>query len=83
MKVLSEVTHEDGSGWMATVEVRGVVFSASYVNGKVNSRMGNYKFPPRVPRWVGGYVQKWAEKQVAALPAEYHAKHRELYGVAA
>lgn len=82
MKVQSETVYEDGSGWMAVVEVRGVVFSARHVNGQVRSEMGSYKFPPRVPRWVGGYVQKWAEKQVAALPAEYHQKHRELYGVA-
>ena len=83
MNITNETVYEDGSGWVALVSVKGIAFRASHVNGKVTCGLAPYKFAPRVPKWVGGYVQKWAEERVAALPADYHSKHNELYGVAA
>jgi hypothetical protein len=83
MNIQHERVFSDGSGWEALVVVRGVMFSARHVAGRVSSGMGNYKYPPRMPKWVGGYVQKWAEKRVAELPAEYHEAHRKVYELGA
>jgi hypothetical protein len=79
MNVTSETVYEDGSGWTALVNVKGIAFVASHVNNKVNVQMAPYKFAPRIAKWMPAYVQKWANERVAALPADYHQKHKEIY----
>jgi hypothetical protein len=71
----------DGSGINATVELRGVVFGVNYVKGEVRVHLAPYKYPPRFPKWYRTHVEKWAREQVGAMPAEWHAMHRELYGI--
>lgn len=79
MKVVSEVIQPDASAWSALVEVRGVLFRASYVANRLNCGLAPYKHAPRRPRWYLESVQRWAEKKVAALPADWMKMHREMY----
>lgn len=79
MKIISEVTQPDGSAWSAVVEVRGVAFVANYVANRLTCSLAPYRHAPRRPRWYLESVQRWAEKQVAALPADWMQMHRDLY----
>jgi hypothetical protein len=64
---------------MATVLVKGIMFRASHVNNVVSASLAPYKHAPRVDRWMGPYVQKWAEKRVSELPELYHKRHKAMY----
>lgn len=82
MQVLNETIEQDGSAWTAIVNVRGVLFRAGLVANRLQVGRVPYKFPPRTPRWAEKAVREWAEKRVAQLPAEWMAKHREMYAAA-
>jgi hypothetical protein len=79
MNVMSQTAEIDGSAWVAVVAVAGVIYRAGYVANKLTCGLGPYKHAPRRPRWAEKAVREWAEKQVAALPADWHQKHREMY----
>lgn len=79
MKVISENMVEDGSAWNAVVEVRGVLYVASFVASKLAVRLAPYKHNPRRPRWAIESVQKWAQEKVQALPAAWIAQHEAMY----
>lgn len=81
MQVENQVTQPDASAWTAVVVVAGAKFVASYVAGKVTAKLAPYKHQPRRPRWAIGHVQKWAEAEVAKLPAEWHQAHKALYQI--
>lgn len=77
MLILEETTYSDGSGWLALVDVRGVLFAAHHVAGEVRVRKVHEK--PRATIWAANYVRTWAEQQVANLPADYHRAHSAMY----
>ncbi len=79
MKIISDFAHEDGSGWAAVVEVRGVLFRASLVASTLSVGLVPYRHPPRRPRWAKQAVQAWAEERVRALPADWLQAHQDLY----
>ena len=79
MKVIRQEMYEDGSAWVAVVEINGVVYRASYVENKLNCSIGPYKHNPKPPRWCIKAVQEWAEKQVKNFPPEWIKAHREMY----
>lgn len=79
MQVEKLVQETDGSSWGAVVRVQGVIFVASYVANRLSVHLGPYKHAPRRPRWAEEHVKRWAEKQVAELPAEWIHKHQALY----
>lgn len=79
VQVITETLHEDGSGWMAAVQVAGVVYRASFVAGRLSVSLGPYKHNPRRPRWALGVVRSWAESRVALLSPEWLALHSSLY----
>lgn len=79
MNIISMTAESDGSSWVAVVEVRGVVYRAGFVAGRLSCGLGPYKHAPRRPRWAEKSVREWAEKQVAQLPAEWMEKHRAMY----
>ena len=79
MQVVSQDLQDDGSAWAAVVVVAGVMFRASYVANRLTCGIAPYKNNPRRPRWAIGAVQRWAEQQVAAIPADWMAMHREMY----
>lgn len=79
MLVLSETTFEDGSAWSAVVNVRGVVYRASFVDSKLSVGIGPYKHRPRRPRWAEQSVRVWAQARVATLPASWMALHTAMY----
>ncbi|CAM4395776.1 hypothetical protein [Bordetella pseudohinzii] len=80
MKVRSEVIQPDASAWSAVVEVRGVVFVASFVANRLVCRLAPYRHPPRYPKWCLEYVQRWAQARIASLPANWMQAHQALYG---
>lgn len=79
MNIISDFAHDDGSSWAAVVEVRGVLFRASFVASTLSVGLVPYRHPPRRPRWLEKAVRAWAEKRVEALPAAWMAAHQELY----
>ncbi len=83
MQVEAITQQPDASAWSAVVRVQGLVYVASYVAARLTVKLGPYKHPPRRPRWHLESVRKWAEQQVAALPAEWIAAHRAMYQEAA
>lgn len=83
MLILSETAFDDGSAWCAVVNIRGVVYRASFVASKLSVGLGPYKHRPHRPRWAEGAVRKWAEARVKALPASWMAAHEAMYAQAA
>jgi hypothetical protein len=81
MQIESQTTQADASAWSAVVIVSGVRFVASFVAGKITADIAPYKFPPRRPRWAVASVKKWAETEVAKLPAAWHQAHASMYGI--
>lgn len=79
MNLIHEEMQDDGSGWVAVVEVAGVKFRASYVNNKLLVGLVPYKHNPRRPRWAEKSVMQWASKRVAGFDAEWMSKHRSIY----
>ena len=80
MQVENVTQQADGSAWTALVRVRGALFVAAYVAGRLTVQLCPYKNAPKRPRWAPEAVQTWAAAQVAALPADWHALHRAMYG---
>jgi len=80
MLIRSEVTQPDASAWSAVVEVRGVVFAASFVANRLTCRLVPYRHPPRYPKWYLEHVRRWAETRLALLPEAWMLAHTELYG---
>ena len=79
MRVINTELYDDGSAWNATVEIGGVVYVASYVDNKLDVRLGQYRHNPRRPRWHMKAVREWAEKQLKSIPAEWFLMHEEMY----
>ena len=79
MLILSETTFDDASSWCAVLNVRGVIYRASFVASRLTVGLGPYKHPPRRPPWAGEYVRKWAESRVAALSPSWLAAHAAMY----
>jgi hypothetical protein len=80
MKVISETLHEDGSGWNAVVEIRGVMYVAHYVSNRLTVHLGPYKHAPRRARWLPDAVTAWATKRVAeVLTPAWLDLHRAMY----
>lgn len=79
MQVIENTTYSDGSGWLASVRVQGVLYVCNYVANKLTVQLGPYKHAPRRPRWHVQHVTKWAEQQVAALTPEWLELHRAMY----
>lgn len=79
MKVETIKMEQDGSAWSAIVRVQGIVYVATYVANKLQVRLGPYKHAPRRPGWALESVQRWATAQIASLPADWLALHREMY----
>lgn len=81
MKIIHQTIQEDASAWTAVVEVRGVLYRASYVATKLAVGLIPYKHPPRRPRWAEQSVRTWAEKQIATLPEAWIRMHCALYEI--
>jgi hypothetical protein len=79
MQIIHEVAHEDGSAWVASVRVKGVLYVASYVASTLSVKLGPYKHAPRRPRWAEQSVRTWAEKRVAVLSEAWMSLHRAMY----
>ncbi len=79
MKVRNEVVQPDASAWSAVLEVRGVVFVASFVANRLTCRLAPYRHPPRYPKWCLEHVQRWAEGRIALLPHGWMLAHHALY----
>lgn len=80
MQVQNEIIEQDGSAWASVVVVKGVIYRASYVAGKIQCALGPYKHAPAGrPRWALESVKKWAEKRVAELPKDWHEAHNAMY----
>lgn len=71
-------TFEDGSGWNAIVEVKGLIVIASFTE-KLNVQLAPYTHPQRAPKWVFDYVRKWAETEIDKLGSDWIKKNREMY----
>jgi hypothetical protein len=82
MVILFEEAFDDGSSWSAVVNLKGVVYRASYVASKLTVGLAPYKHRPRRPRWAENAVRKWAEERVAALPSSWIAAHAAMYAQA-
>jgi len=81
MKIISDFAHDDGSAWAAVVEVRGVLFRASFVASRLTVGLVPYRHPPRRPRWLEKAVRGWAENRSKALPASWMLAHQDLYHI--
>jgi hypothetical protein len=79
MEIIESTTYSDGSGWLASVRVQGVLYVANFVNNRLTVQLGPYKHASRRPRWHIKHVTQWAEKQVAALTPEWLELHRAMY----
>ena len=79
MKVISQEMYDDGSAWIALVEVGGIMYRASYVSNKLDCSIGPYRNNPKRPRWHIKAVKKWAQSQVEKFPSEWIKAHQEMY----
>lgn len=83
MQVQNITCYDDGSSWSATLALRGFILCAVLVDGRLRVHQVVRKDARRAPKWMLGHIQKWAERQVKELPAEWMKKHLEMYGRAA
>lgn len=82
MQILNVTQYPDASSWAASVTIRGFVLSAVLVGGVVRVHQVARKDRRSAPRWAAGHVQRWAEQQVAQLPADWMTAHRAMYAAA-
>lgn len=79
MQVITETIHADGSAWVAAVRIKGVLYRAAFVAGRLTVGLGPYKRPPSRPRWAEQAVRTWAEGRVKDLPEDWIELHRQMY----
>jgi hypothetical protein len=85
--IKNETVYSDG-GYVALVVHYGREFAVHYVKGEMTlyATNGNPGYDHR-PRWqkeaTVKAVRSFMAARIAAQPAEWHAAHAELYGLAA
>lgn len=79
MHIEAETLESDGSAWTALVRVRGALYVAAFVAGKLTVRLAPYKHAPHRARWAEAEVERWATKRIAEIPPDWHERHRAMY----
>ena len=82
MEIIKSEAKKDGSSWDGIIEIKGIRFGANFVAGRfsvfTHSSVGKHR---RIPKWARLHVSKWAQKEVEALPCEWHQNHKSLYEI--